>query len=541
MRFLKRIAITIGIITSLSMINCTREESREAIGSTSMMIEIIRTNMVTTVTTTGHIHFTQQTELTFGEGGTVLSAFGDWGTRVKTGDLIGQLDDGALELAVGKAETNWLNSKDSLQTLLNGPSKATLQKAQASFFAATRQATNSNSKEKDAQLDYQNVFQRWLGIEIPLEELSFPPQQVLSNLGIDLESLFVFPDRPFKLPQWWNSALFGGDLSKPDAILLRGNDPETPWDETIVQAWKLFFPGQIVSTCIGQTQQVKAQLALCIDDEMTTKWETYHSAVVSKLKDQAELLAAEETLSEIQKPLDLKRVKEHEQQMAGTHYALLEAKRNLEQAKIFAPFDGVLTEMNITVGNQVAPRAVAAKMVNPSSVEIIVQVDEIDISKINLENPASVSIDAFPNLRIKTRVAAISLVGRNQSGVVTYQVRLEILDGLKATLREGMTIIAEIQVQNIENILAIPLLAIQTQDGIRGVLIVTEPYPQSEATFRPLEFGESNDRVVSVISGLEEGEKILIPSAPNQFSELSGRQGRFPGSGIFGGGNHSRP
>ena len=146
-------------------------------------------------------------------------------------------------------------------------------------------------------------------------------------------------------------------------------------------------------------------------------------------------------------------------------------------------------------------------------------------------------IDAFPDSRIIARVSAISLVGRTQSGVVTYEVRLELLRQSKATLREGMTIIADIQVQKIEDVLTVPLQAILTEDGVRGVQIVTESYPESEAIFRPLEFGESNDRMAVIVSGLEEGEKILILSLPNLPFEALESQGRFPGAGIIGGRN----
>ena len=537
MRLLRILALTIGILTAFSMINCTREDLQEPINSNPMIMEVIRTDMITTVTTTGHIRFNQQAELTFGEGGTVVSVLGDWGARVELGDLIGQLEDGALKLAVAKAETNWLNAQDSLQKLLDGPSKATIHKAEAGLLSAINKSTKSTLKATEVELDYQNVFRRWLGVEIPAGQLSFPPQEHLANLNIDLNSLFDFSDRPYKIPQYWNSAVTGGGLLKIDAVILGGDDPETPWDESIVEAWKIFFPGEITPTCKGQTQQVKAQLALCIEDEMTTRWETYESAVIMMEKDQSELSSAEETLFDLRKPLDQNRITEHEQQVAGTYSALLEAQRELEQAKILAPFDGILTEINVSAGSRVAPRAIAAKIVDPTSAGIIAQVDEIDVSKISIGNTALISIDAFPESKIIARVSAISLVGRNQSGVVTYEVRLELLRQSEAILREGMTIIADIQVQKIEDVLTIPLQAILAENGIRGVQIVTESYPQSEATFRSLEFGESNDRRVVIISGLEEGERILIPVAPSDFSEASERQGRFPGSGIIGGRN----
>lgn len=540
MRLLRKLGIIIGIITALSMISCTRDDLQEPSNSNPIIMEVTRSDMITTVTTTGHIRFNQQSELSFGEGGTVVSVSGDWGATVKTGDLIGQLEDGALKLTVAKAETNWLNAQESLQKLLDGPSKATIRKAEASLLAAINKATKSTQKANEAELDYQNVFQRWLGVEIPLGQLHFPPQKHLTNLNVDLNSLFDFNDRPYKIPQYWNSAVTGGGLAKIDALILGGDDPETPWDESIIEAWKIFFPAGITPNCEGQTQQIKAQFALCIEDEMTTRWETYDSAFITMEKDQSELLSAEETLFDLRKPIDQNRITEHEQQVAGTYSALLEAKKVLAQATILAPFDGILTEINVSDGSRVAPRAIAAKIVNPTSAGIIAQVDEIDVSKLTVGNPASISIDAFPDSTIKARVSAISLIGRNQSGVITYEVRLELLKQLKATLREGMTIIADIQVQRVEDVLTVPLLAIRAEDGVRGVHIVTESYPQSEATFRPVEIGESNDRRVVIISGLEEGERILIPFTPSDSSEASERQGRFPGSGIIGGRNRSQ-
>lgn len=543
MFLLRAITITIGLLSVLPMLSCNRDQPGETIGRSPIEFEVIRTNMVTTVTTTGRFRFTRQSELTFGDGGTVLRVPGSWGAKVNFGDIIAQLEDGVLELAVAKAETNWLNAQDSLQEILDGPSKGALEKseatiktAEASLFAAMNRATESVSKASDAEVEYQNIFRSWLGMEIPIEALSLPPQQLLANIGVDLTSLFALPGRPFKLPQYSNSAKVIDD------------DLTTPWDEQVVYAWTTFFPLEIVPTCKGETQQIKAQLGRCVEDEMTTKWGQFNSAVVSKLKDEAESLRlaaelelAKENLAELRKPIDANRVREREQKVHGTYAALVEARTELAQAKILAPFDGVITEINVEVGERVAPRAIAATIVDPSFLEIIVQVDEIDVSKISAGQPVSVNVDAFPKLRMRASVEAIALVGRNQSGVVTYEVHLAILNRTNDTLREGMTVIAEIQVENFEDVLTIPLQAIRAQDGVRGVLVVDGTSPRTEDSFRALELGASNDRVVVVLSGLEEGEKILIPGASNQASEFSGQSDRFPGSGIFGGRNRSRP
>ena len=107
-----------------------------------------------------------------------------------------------------------------------------------------------------AERAYANVFRRWLGIEVePSADSS--PDIVLDSLGVDLD--VVFDDK---------TSGFSRNVAPRD-------DPSTPWDEIIVYAWLVLFPGTLVISCDNDTTSFAA---LCIGGEMDDAYQAVQEA-----------------------------------------------------------------------------------------------------------------------------------------------------------------------------------------------------------------------------------------------------------------------
>lgn len=145
-----------------------------------------------------------------------------------------------------------------------------------------------------------------------------------------------------------------------------------------------------------------------------------------------------------------------------------------------------------------------------------VEVDEADIGKIESGQEGRIVLDAFPDEQVKAKVTKISREGRIVSDVVFYDV---IVDPVRVPPRwsSGMTANVEFLIERRENALLIPRSALGERQGRKFVLV-----PGDRPTPRAIETGISDGRMVEIISGLEEGERIIVMSEGKVLEQRSG-------------------
>lgn len=205
--------------------------------------------------------------------------------------------------------------------------------------------------------------------------------------------------------------------------------------------------------------------------------------------------------------------------------ALNEAKDKLNEAVIAAPFAGFATIVNVKGGDQVQRGIVAVRLVDPNKFEADVMVNEMDIFKVKLGGNATVQINAMPTLILPATVTFISPTATISSGVVNYDVKVELQSlppiqqqgqpeqvpitipkGIQ--LRDGLTVIVSIPVEERDNVLLVPNAAITSQGGQFYVQVVL---PSGTIEQRVIKTGTTNYQYTEVTSGLSEGEKVVVP------------------------------
>jgi HlyD family secretion protein len=92
--------------------------------------------------------------------------------------------------------------------------------------------------------------------------------------------------------------------------------------------------------------------------------------------------------------------------------------------------------------------------------ELIVDVDEADVGMVNAGQAAKFIVDAYPDRRFPAHITQVRYGAKTVDGVVTYAAVLEV-DNSDLSLRPGMTATAEIAVQNIEDALMVPNVALR--------------------------------------------------------------------------------
>ena len=198
------------------------------------------------------------------------------------------------------------------------------------------------------------------------------------------------------------------------------------------------------------------------------------------------------------------------------HAALSQAQENLRNATIVSPIDGVVLSRDSEIGT-----AVSSILVVGSSATLIMtvgdlnevyvkgKVDESDIGKVYLGQPARITVESFKDQKFGGHVTKISPMGVEKDNVITFEVRVSISND-KHILKALMTANAEIVLEEHKAVLAIPEGAIvYNKDKSTAV---QEPDPTSEKGMRKVAIvtGISNGAKTEVLKGLQEGQQVIL-------------------------------
>ena len=191
--------------------------------------------------------------------------------------------------------------------------------------------------------------------------------------------------------------------------------------------------------------------------------------------------------------------------------SLESAELNLEKAVIVAPFDGVVADISITEGKEISTAALATpaiSLVDTSEIEMPGFIDEIDIAMVQPGQEANILLDALPDEEVKGEVAFISPVGTIRAGVVSYGTTIT-LENPAGELRDGMSATAEVIIERRDDVLMIPNRAIRgTLENPKVLVLVDEQEEEREITL-----GLTDGINTEVLSGLEEEEKVILPTS----------------------------
>src|SRR5215472_3101156 len=201
-----------------------------------------------------------------------------------------------------------------------------------------------------------------------------------------------------------------------------------------------------------------------------------------------------------------------EQQQA----ALAQAEENLRNATIVSPIDGVVLSRDSEVGT-----AVSSILVLGSSATLIMtvgdlnevyvkgKVDESDVGKVYLGQPARITVESFKDQKFTGHVTKISPLGVEKDNVITFEVRVSISNE-KHILKAQMTANAEIVLEEHKQVLAIPEGAVvYNKDKSTAV---QQPDPTNEKGMRKVAIatGISNGAKTEVVKGLSEGQPVIL-------------------------------
>jgi len=165
----------------------------------------------------------------------------------------------------------------------------------------------------------------------------------------------------------------------------------------------------------------------------------------------------------------------------STQVGLNKANKDLSRTNLVAPMDGVISSLKIKKGERVAGNSFSLgtemmTVADMSVLEVRVDVGENDIVKINIGDSADVEVDAYNNRKFKgivTKIASstkTTVASSVSNDVTNYEVRIRLdkssyqdLAGVRFPFRPGMSASAEIRTKKVENVLAVPIAAVNAR------------------------------------------------------------------------------
>lgn len=223
-------------------------------------------------------------------------------------------------------------------------------------------------------------------------------------------------------------------------------------------------------------------------------------------------------------------------QIAEKHNAIEKYNSQIEDLVegdiIFSPMKGTVLKINVSEEEVVDRTTALMTVADLENMEVIISVDELDINKIKLDQPANITCDVYPNEKFTGKVTKISMEGTTQSGVTTYDVTIK-LDNRKS-LMSGMNVDVEILADSKENVLTVPIGAVHRLNGDYVVTVKDSAGNKSDVK---VELGLATKNKVEITSGLNDGDIIVYNAAQSSNTQMPGGMMMMPAGGARPGGN----
>jgi membrane fusion protein (multidrug efflux system) len=184
------------------------------------------------------------------------------------------------------------------------------------------------------------------------------------------------------------------------------------------------------------------------------------------------------------------------------------ATKLLGDTSIRAPFDGVIGERMVNVGQYVQPSTQVASIYDPDPLRLAVTVPEANLAEVKEGMPVTFTVAAFGDERFPATVKFISPNVRESSRDLVVEA---VAPNHEGRLRPGMFAVARLEL-NERARPVVPVAAVKRDDTEARVFVVS---PNKEIQERIVQLGETRGDVVAVAGGLKAGESVVLQPGPD--------------------------
>ncbi len=282
------------------------------------------------------------------------------------------------------------------------------------------------------------------------------------------------------------------------------------------------------TTSVATAEENLKQAEVSLDNAITTAKNNLNNITLSS---EQKIITAESNLDKAERSVNLAEARLNsvtasarsqdidlaEAQVSQARAALNSIENQIEDRIIYAPLDGVITEVNYNVGEQYGVSGLEViRMLANNNFEINVDISESDINKIQINDEVDVSLDAFSDdIVLPAKVTFIEPAQTLIQGVVYYKVKVlfsdpkeieKVLKDNNLSLKSGMTANITINTERKENVVYIPSRAVIEENGKKIVRV----FENDEVVKKQVKTGLQGDGgFIEITEGLNEGEEVI--------------------------------
>jgi len=202
--------------------------------------------------------------------------------------------------------------------------------------------------------------------------------------------------------------------------------------------------------------------------------------------------------------------------LARDKATLVQLEEQLSYTTVVSPIDGIILSRDVEVGDAVSSILVLGSsatliMTEGDTSEVYVKgkVDESDIGKVYLGQPARIKVESFKDKTFNGKVTKISPMGVEKDNVTTFEVRVSI-NNPGGELKAAMTANAEIILEEHKNVLQIPEGSILYDKDKKASVEVPDEKGKEGKKKVAVNIGISNGAKTEVLGGLKEGDQVVL-------------------------------
>lgn len=500
-------------------------------GKTSYDFAIVsRGAVIEEVSVTGTVKPANDVDLRFETSGTVEKIYIKEGSFVKQGSYLVKLNTGKLYSQFLQAQATYNSKKAELEKLLAGASSEEIQ-------VAKQVVENTDISLKDAKEKAENdLNEKYDDALVYLENASSYVNAALANLNI-FESKYFYDTSPISTTfidkeHLARDAFFGiSSIGKQGAKKLTDDAINNPTQENIALALsEMRLATNKTKDALDWTRRSMSDITLrekvsstdqaTVDTDITnintslTNISTAQQAIDSqKITNQININSAQSALDKAVDDLDEIKAAPRNVDIAvynadveKARASRVELEQELSDATLKSPLDGVVSKVNVKIGETVIVGGnPIVSLISHNNFEIDVDVPETDIGKVHLGDPSVISLDAFSEELWPAKVVEIEPAETVIESVVYYKIKV-VFDKIDERIKSGMSADITIQTNKKDNVLFVPLRAVVYKQDKKVVRILeNEKIKEVEVTTGI----KGSNGEIEILSGLKEEDKIV--------------------------------
>ena len=482
------------------------------------VFEVVRGDVVKELWETGRIHGGETISLSFKTAGEIEEIYVGLNQIVEKGDILVKLNTGDSETQLEEAQLSLELTLLNLEKLLEGASPEEIQIAQTRLEGAE---VLSDGSQENLQKSYEaavtvlnSLYPQFDDVSEFIEDLVEDYVVVYDPEGRDIirakDEIVLIKD---KIKPYWDIAR-GSKASHQDidtAILIMRSSLEENFEnlqsilEIIKESINYDYKDKISATDRALLDNLIAGTNNALANIISSQ-QAITSAKLSLKTARVNLQEARDALALIQTgasktDLALQEIQIKQAQNRVDFYA-----NQIKEMTLRSPFKSRVTAINKREGERVMALETAITLVPLAPFEISVDIYEEDIVKIEIGAPAKIILPALPEEITQGTVVFIDESEKIVEGIVYYEIKIAPDQDLPRGIRSTMTADIIIETEKREDVLTVPRGALQGSGDKTIIEVLVGGLVQK----KEVEIGLRGDDKIEIISGLTEGETVVI-------------------------------